>query len=331
MITELALALSSAAVPAKVRSLTLADMVRNADAIAVARVIGNVELPLSGEPEPGLMGLRRSVKLGLAQPERWLKGEPSSEPLVFVNQGTWTCDITGAELGERALFFFTRESKARALSQRAQGYAERFGSRPLHYVTHSGRGQMALRAVAGRELATVWNGDVRLPKGAPIEPGPESEYSFIVSLDLAWLAPAVEEIRLAQKQPWIRAAALSGGSGTPWELVLRGDRTGTLKLAAAGAESSREILLEAQLLWRLDYAPAELAKLGVVGAFGDLVEGRWERELTLHADDATLEFRMGAVGGYVDRYEKLFESVWSPLVAGLDCAECMHVGTPQEK
>ena len=50
----------------------------------------------------------------------------------------------------------------------------------------AGRGRMPLRTVGATTYATLWT-DVVLPADAPVIPGPDARYSFIVSVELPYL------------------------------------------------------------------------------------------------------------------------------------------------
>ncbi len=65
MIAELVLWIAPLAMPAKVRSMTLAEMVRDADAIVVACVAEIVEWPLAGRSSPEAWRPRGSARLGV--------------------------------------------------------------------------------------------------------------------------------------------------------------------------------------------------------------------------------------------------------------------------
>ena len=201
MLVHIALAAAASAPARSVGPMTLAEMVRFSDVVVVATVESVSEHPVKEEVEVERGRPGGTARLGTLRVERWIKGKPTAEAPVFLNQSTWTCDITGADAGERALFFLGCASKEDGLREGIVSYAEKFGDRPLLRILHSGRGQMGLRIVAGEELATCWTGDVILPEGAPRRPGPDPEYSFIESIPLDWLAKEVSAISAAQHTP----------------------------------------------------------------------------------------------------------------------------------
>jgi len=53
-------------------------------------------------------------------------------------------------------------------------------------IALAGRGRMPLRTMGATTYATLWK-DVVLPADAPVIPGPDARYSFIVSVELPYL------------------------------------------------------------------------------------------------------------------------------------------------
>ncbi len=146
---------------AKVGALQLDELVEGSDLIVLAEV-ESVTKPLIGE--------RKATARVL---EVW-KGPPI-ETVRFIASPTWTCDISEAVEGETVVLFLAR------------------GDHPRFYtIAHSGRGRMPLRTVDGLTYATFWR-EVRLPEGTPTIEGPESEWSFIRSVEMEVLRELIED------------------------------------------------------------------------------------------------------------------------------------------
>ena len=54
-------------------------------------------------------------------------------------------------------------------------------------IKQAGRGRMPLRKLRGKTYATLWSDDIVLPAYAPVVPGPDARYKFIVSVELGYL------------------------------------------------------------------------------------------------------------------------------------------------
>jgi len=146
---------------AKVASVQFSNLVANCELIIVAKV-ESVSSPLIG---------KRYAKARVT--EVW-KG--TNTPTVeFLASPTWTCDISEAKKGETVLLFLTKSDKSRSYS-----------------IAHSGRGRLPLRTVAGKTYATFWP-DVKLPKEIPTIDGPEPEWDFIRSVEVALLRDLVKK------------------------------------------------------------------------------------------------------------------------------------------
>lgn len=308
--------------PPSVGPMSLFEMVRDSDAVVVARVVASEELPLESGTRSWIG--RGPLKLGRLEVEQWIKGAPTGSSLVFLNQGTWTCDITGAEVGERALWFLVRDGCDSSYRPHISGYDSTFGDAPLHRVLHSGRGQMNLRALGERSLVTVWRGSVILPEGAPWEVGPQPEYSFIPSIELGWLKGRIAGIIDTQRAVHLRAAAHSGAPGAPWELTLRWDRTASLRVRGPDGGLTRELALEACSLRNLDRALEAAIHLRELHELGEPGSSGLQRELTLHTPKGPFELRIGHLGAARTPPVAAFTSIWSAIEGLLPDPTCMH-------
>lgn len=144
------------------------------------------------------------VKVAQVEVIRLLKGPPIAE-IYSLAQGTWTCDISEAETGETALFFFSdyqysSNPKPRpapdenGLIRGSSEFEEPIGFREkvealtkgaaFQMIMHAGRGRMPLRSVEGIDYVTLWTAEVILPKSINTIPGAEPGYDFIRSAPL---------------------------------------------------------------------------------------------------------------------------------------------------
>jgi hypothetical protein len=158
------------AAEAKVARITLKKLVDSSDLIVVACETnvedGPAELNFGEE-------VRSPITVATARIVEILKGKAGPE-VRYIASPTWTCDISKAKAGERVVLFLSKSKHA-----------------PFMFIAHSGRGRMPIRDVNGKQHATIWVGDVQLPRGVPTVPGPNPEYSFIRSVDVNELKGAV--------------------------------------------------------------------------------------------------------------------------------------------
>ena len=161
--------LSAAPASAKVAAISLDKLVATSEEIVIATV---TELSPASP-------LREELVLASAQVKRTLKGSVTGT-FQFLASPTWTCDTSTAELGETVLLFLN-------------------GDRGSHYIiAHSGRGRMPLRIVDNKTYVTLWS-DVLLPSGTPTIAGPEPQYSFIVSVELARVEALIQGQRITAR------------------------------------------------------------------------------------------------------------------------------------
>lgn len=314
MLLELLLA-SAPIAPAKVGPITLSELVCLADVVVVARVRASEPVAVVQPADVLLSAVGLSLEIGELEVETWLKGSPTEQPLVFVNQGTWVCDVTGAEVGERALYFLMREEPKFAFTPHLVGYAERFGERPLHSVVHSGRGQMRLRTDVGSGPERVWPRGVQLPEDAPRDNSSDPE--LMHSLPFDWLQRQVAAEVQAQRAPWIELRASNGAEGDPWEFEVRGDRTATLRVATADGERRHELTLS-QRDWRQTRTCLRVVTSRRRGRdFGAAAEGRWAREVLVRSEYGVLAIRSSAPPPLSEPDFAAFDELWATLERAL--------------
>lgn len=144
----------------KIAAVLVDELIRSSDQIVVATVTQVVPAKVDAY----------TVKHATAAVHKTLKGRPlQSIRFVAVPANDHFMDSTAdAIVGESVLLFLYKQDD------------EEFG------IKLAGRGRMPLRTVGATTYATLWN-DVVLPADAPVIPGPEARYSFIVSVELPYL------------------------------------------------------------------------------------------------------------------------------------------------
>lgn len=150
------------------------------------------------------------VRVAVLKPSKILKGGPA-RVFYFLAEGTWTCDISTAEPGEEILLFLLsyrfdpkpeppgnlKPGDRRRGFKEPAGFAAAIqslsGATPFLEVAWAGRGRMPIREVDGRQYATLWTGDVRLPEGISTIDGPQSQRSFIRSVELDLIVRMIDQ------------------------------------------------------------------------------------------------------------------------------------------
>jgi hypothetical protein len=240
-----------AAAPAKVAPIRFEDLVRYSDLVVVGSVVRIETLDSHARPgtDPGLLFDRLPPKVPFAElaVQRVLKGEPSVERVVYLATGTWTCDITTAELGERVLLFLSKEEGSKLIvpELRAEVAAQFPGSTTAN-ILWSGRGRMPVDVRNEGEFATYWEGDVILPEDFPSVAGPEPEYDFIRSARVSDFAQRIQGLLESQRATWVRASVTEPrGDSLAWDLDIAWDLG--VRLVIHEAAGDREALFRLTL------------------------------------------------------------------------------------
>lgn len=170
-LAALALALQPIA-SAKVARAPLEELIQSADLI----VIGTDS------------AIERRGKWNIArfQVEEVLKGQAPTK-IQYLASPTWTCDITSAKQGERALLLLTLPGRGRIAPPRSHR-----GS-TVYQILFSGRGRMPIDEVDGDLQVTVWTVDVVLPADMPTSEGPEPQFDFIRRVPLTAIRQTIEQ------------------------------------------------------------------------------------------------------------------------------------------
>jgi hypothetical protein len=146
---------------AKLAAIWLKQLIALSDVIVVAEV-QSVSRPLIGK------------RYARARVIQVLKGKESGV-IKFLASARGIEDVSDAKKGEIDLLFLTRMPES-------QSYT----------VTFAGRGRMPLRVVAGKAYLTLWP-DVHLPEGTPTIEGPDPQWRFIRSVEMATIRELVEK------------------------------------------------------------------------------------------------------------------------------------------
>lgn len=169
--TCIVLFLYAQAAQSKIAGESIEELIQSSDAVVIATVTQ------VSEASPSAAGIR----FASAETKRTLKG-PLLGTVRFRASKEWVCDISDAQIGETVLLFLVGPTDGN------------FG------IALAGRGYMPLRTVHGKKYATLWD-DVRLPRDAPVIPGPNPKYTFIVSVELSYIEALVRNHRAPAAQP----------------------------------------------------------------------------------------------------------------------------------
>ena len=144
----------------KISVVDVDELIRSTDQIVIATVTQVVDSKVGSFP----------VKYATATVHKTLKGRslPNIRFIVVPGNDHFMDSADEAIMGEFVLLFLYKQGD------------DDFG------IKLAGRGRMPLRKVGATTYATLWN-DVVLPANAPVIPGPDGRYSFIISVELAYL------------------------------------------------------------------------------------------------------------------------------------------------
>jgi hypothetical protein len=193
--------LTPSTIDAAVADVAFAQLVDGSSIIAVGTVVDVFEV--------------QGLKVGRIQLDRVLKGTATGN-VLFLNQSTWMCDITGADIGERALWFLVpyedipeadpprREPNVVVVGDfhQPRGFRKAVNrltpDQPFMSVFWAGRGQMGLREVDGTTYADVWTATVKLPPEVRSLAG-HSRFKSVRSARLDDLVSAITRSRQSSK------------------------------------------------------------------------------------------------------------------------------------
>jgi len=166
-----------------VAETTLGKLATGSDLILVGKVARVVAVP-AGDGE---------VRVAEVEVHRWVKGDPQPKRVWYLAEGTWTCDVSTAIEGEKALFFLTdpggpvqgtdlgKDLCARLESPNfLKNLKVLMGEAPLLELAWSGHGRMPLAEIEGVVYADVDVRVVHLPADIPTIPGADPRYTWFV-------------------------------------------------------------------------------------------------------------------------------------------------------
>jgi hypothetical protein len=158
----LALAFVSEA-EAKVNPAPIAELIRSADVIVLAKVVS-----VGGGAATRKRNSKGAVAVAEAV-ESW-KGDVGTT-VRFSIEKTWSCDVSGAVVGERAVLILNKKD------------SERVRVVPgVHFLSFSGRGRMPIVERDGKSFVRV-QGEVDLPGDLESTKAPEFLGDNLVGLD----------------------------------------------------------------------------------------------------------------------------------------------------
>lgn len=312
----------------KVAPVTLDELVTMSDAIVIGEVERVVDVKSTFAswfaPEELDLPTWPIAELKVLQT---LKGDSAITKRRFAAFKTWTCDISDAKVGERALYFLADMDPASELGEALVPEIEdEFGTREAAWIAHSGRGAMPLSTVDGREYVTCWVGDVEVPERLPRIVSTDG-YDFIKRLELV---PLLDEVRAriaAQRAVCFEAEVHRAPGVESWKLSVRGDRTATLTVGDAGA-IAREWKLETRGFRALRRRLDDNRSLKDGAVFGGPGTANGERVLRLldRAEPVSVVIRdLDPLQAYTwRRTEGLRDALelWSAIRGDIDDAQC---------
>jgi hypothetical protein len=147
---------------AKISAQYIAELIQSSDEVVIATVTNVSEASSS----------TGGFRFATAETQRTLKGAPLRTVRFNASPG-WICDTSHADIGETVLLFLIGPTDGNFI------------------IALAGRGYMPLRNVDGKDYATLWT-EVILPKDAPVIPGPDPRYDFIVSVELSYIEALIK-------------------------------------------------------------------------------------------------------------------------------------------
>ncbi|HEX5043645.1 MAG TPA: hypothetical protein VFV75_12105 [Candidatus Polarisedimenticolaceae bacterium] len=160
----LGVALAWTGAAAKVPTPSVQQLAEAAEVVVVGRVAEIVTVP-------GVRAFHASsTRIAIVAVEETLKG-PVAARWAYVASRHSFCDVTTAQIGERAVFFLAEVAHCHDAEPHAAplAAASRFGVERLHAIAYSGRGRWPIRLLEGVEHAELR--DVFLSDGIPVVDG----------------------------------------------------------------------------------------------------------------------------------------------------------------
>ncbi len=305
--------------------VSLADHVDRATLVCIGHVDEVIRIETPGIDWP-TDGFDSALPIARIVVERVLKGPQDLKVVYHEVWGTWTCDTTTADIGQRALFLLSPDGKlGSAPPEVRDAVSLRFGTNSILRNVGSGDGIMPIRVVEGEELVHC--------SGAPEVlrvVGYDSRLVDVVNYIevLARFAPELVSVHARSqslrdnvgRRQWFDARILAEGSCR-------------LAVALASHEEVRTLQLE-EAGWRLLRSNLESCVGFNDRVIGDSAQWRPERKLVVRAAEGTLtlveprEFNPLSLGDadWLTLRDALV--AWEAITQFLDCRDCYdHSGS----
>ncbi|MSR63563.1 MAG: hypothetical protein EXS08_14090 [Planctomycetes bacterium] len=156
------LSLHAGGTPPKVADIPLADLALYADAILIGKVNRVLRLSSADVQSQAPDRLRRTPQtqqwaVAEVDVEQVIRGDARKTKVWFLAQGTWTCDVSKAIPGERALLFLTQTDPLKDAGEKVHELVQELtGGQPVLQDAWAGRGRLPIRVERGVEYVTEW-------------------------------------------------------------------------------------------------------------------------------------------------------------------------------
>ena len=282
----------------KVADAKLAEIARFAEVIFVGRVeeVFVLEQPQEGDGSgsmPCPLDKLPRVRVAKVRVERALKGVEHGDVVHYLATSTWTCDISGATSGERALFLLDESDWPLDLQSAARAELKTHtGPAPSYRVAHFGRGSMPLRLLEGEEYAAFWSG-VIMPDDLPTVVGLDDDYPSRRAAHLPSLEKLLAKIVLEQLPHFSLSHRHPLAMDRSWGFRVWGDGYARLRIddPKEGAKYI-ESKIAPEHIAKLTAALRDASASSVSGSFGQDGPDGVSRILEAQGKDHSLSFEL---------------------------------------
>jgi hypothetical protein len=302
--------------PATKGYYALSDQIDHSVLVCIGRV---EEIVPVTDPETG----ERRLPVARVAVERVLKGAPDTRTVHHEAWSTWTCDTTGARIGQRALFLLGKHTEvSRFMEDERRTVHAELGTELLLRNVGSGDGIWTIDGSSGEELVS----DLGAAEAVGLREGH--------LLRLADVVRYVEELaRFSPETTWVHArsgsASWSREPSGSFDLRILPD--GSARLARSLGRAERVVTWELGPVAR-KWLERELALsiAGEVRAVGEAPSHGDVRRLTIRSGESSLSFVEPSAGWCppVDgTLEERFAAAdalraWQTILVSIDCDGC---------
>ncbi len=301
----------------------LADQVDDSTFICIGRVEEILVIPTPAHLSDDRALRRGSLPIARVTVERVLKGAKDVAVVYHEAWGTWTCDTTTAEVGQRALFLLRRGGEVQRAPEVVQEavYAA-LGSDFLHRNVGSGDGIQPIHRDDGKDL-------VRCVGAPDVLDHERVRYAQ----SLADVTAYIEELdRFALDAVSVHAlsgyASLSSKDSGSFDLRIRPDGQARLATSLGCAEQVKTFELDSNA-WRSMGHELERLIAGQKRIVGDPGNRHLVRELTLRTRLGSLSYAepsdwSPAANWTSDQRFALVDALdaWAYVRSHIDCLQC---------